>query len=125
MASDILLPNTLWKGCRRQKSFIFFQYIISICANKKTASMQLLAAPCKIGISKDLLEETSRKEVKRVTNNKVGQFLPLQFFLYRIPNIRRADMSNTTFFYPNTNTQYFQRSLNNTQNQCIFFLKKP
>ena len=31
-----------------------------------------------------------------------------------------ADLSNTTF-YPNTNTQYFQRGLNNTQNQYQFF----
>ena len=31
------------------------------------------------------------------------------------------DMSNTTFFYPNINTQYSQRGLNNAQYQYQFF----
>ena len=35
--------------------------------------------------------------------------------------IYKADMSNTTFFTPNTNTQYFHRGLNNTQYQYQFF----
>ena len=34
------------------------------------------------------------------------------------PNAYDADMSNTTFF---TNTQYFQRGLNDTQYQYQFF----
>ena len=46
---------------------------------------------------------------------------------WEISNLRidnKSDMSNITFSYPNTNTQYFQRGLNNTQYQYQF-LKRP